>query len=97
MGSIYSAYFMEDWFCFGDSCPRREGRRAGNRRDKPFPSTVVACDYMAEIPIAYGVDFLNVVITGAIAFWEATRCARVEPRDCLSAIQILIGVWEPSI
>ena len=31
--------------------------------------TVNACDFTAKIPMAHGVDSLNVAAAGAIAFW----------------------------
>lgn len=33
-------------------------------------STIDACDFVVEIPMAHGVDSLNVAACGAIAFWE---------------------------
>ena len=35
-----------------------------------FPSTIVACDYTVKIPMAHGVDSLNVAAASAVAFWE---------------------------
>ena len=36
-----------------------------------LPATVVAgCDYVVRIPMAHGVDSLNVAAAGAVAFWE---------------------------
>ena len=34
------------------------------------PKTIDACDYTVKIPMAHGVDSLNVAAAGAIAFWE---------------------------
>ena len=35
-----------------------------------FPSTIAACDYTVKIPMAHGVDSLNVAAASAVAFWE---------------------------
>ncbi len=35
-----------------------------------FPSTIFACDYTVKIPMAHGVDSLNVAAASAVAFWE---------------------------
>ena len=34
------------------------------------PKTIEECDYTVKIPMAHGVDSLNVAAAGAIAFWE---------------------------
>ena len=39
-------------------------------------STIAACDYTVKIPMANGVDSLNVAAAGAIAFWQLTREAK---------------------
>ena len=36
-------------------------------------ATIDACDYTVKIPMAHGVDSLNVAAAGAIAFWELTK------------------------
>lgn len=36
-------------------------------------STIEACDYTVKIPMAEGVDSLNVAAASAVAFWEITR------------------------
>jgi tRNA G18 (ribose-2'-O)-methylase SpoU len=33
-------------------------------------TTIVACDYTARIPMAHGVDSLNVAAASAVAFWQ---------------------------
>ena len=33
-------------------------------------STIASCDYCAKIPMAHGVDSLNVAAAGAVAFWQ---------------------------
>ena len=35
-----------------------------------FPSTIAACDYTVKIPMAHGVDSLNVAAASAVAVWE---------------------------
>lgn len=37
------------------------------------PKTIHVCDYTVKIPMAEGVDSLNVAAAGAIAFWEMGR------------------------
>ena len=32
--------------------------------------TIAACDYTVRIPMAHGVDSLNVAAASAVAFWE---------------------------
>lgn len=36
-------------------------------------STIEACDYTVKIPMAKGVDSLNVAAASAVAFWELTK------------------------
>ena len=33
-------------------------------------STIKACDYTIKIPMAHGVDSLNVAAASAVAFWQ---------------------------
>ena len=35
--------------------------------------TIAKCDYTVKIPMAHGVDSLNVAAAGAVAFWQLTR------------------------
>ena len=35
--------------------------------------TIDGCDYTVKIPMAHGVDSLNVAAASAIAFWELCR------------------------
>lgn len=35
-----------------------------------FPETIAACDFTVRIPMAHGVDSLNVAAASAVAFWE---------------------------
>ena len=41
----------------------------GTEGDGLAPATVAACDFTARIPMAHGVDSLNVAAAGAVAFW----------------------------
>lgn len=45
----------------------------GTEGDGLAPATVARCDYTARIPMAHGVDSLNVAAAGAVAFWELCR------------------------
>lgn len=38
-----------------------------------LPSTIAACDWTVMIPMAHGVDSLNVAAAGTVAFWELKR------------------------
>ena len=42
----------------------------GTEGDGLAARTVAACDYTVRIPMAHGVDSLNVAAAGAVAFWE---------------------------
>lgn len=42
----------------------------GTEGDGLRPETVAACDYTVMIPMAHGVDSLNVAAASAIAFWQ---------------------------
>ena len=42
----------------------------GTEGDGLAASTIAACDYVVRIPIAQGVDSLNVAAARAVAFWE---------------------------
>ena len=45
----------------------------GTEGDGLAPATVAHCDYTARIPMAHGVDSLNVAAAGAVAFWTLCR------------------------
>ena len=34
------------------------------------PATIARCDYTVRIPMAHGVDSLNVAAASAVAFWQ---------------------------
>lgn len=42
----------------------------GTEGDGLKSSTITACDYTVKIPMAHGVDSLNVAAAGAVAFWQ---------------------------
>ena len=45
----------------------------GNEGSGLKDSTIRACDYTIRIPMAHGVDSLNVAAAGAVAFWQLGR------------------------
>lgn len=45
----------------------------GTEGDGLAPSTIARCDFTARIPMAHGVDSLNVAAAGAVAFWTLCR------------------------
>ena len=45
----------------------------GTEGDGLAPETVATCDFTARIPMAHGVDSLNVAAAGAVAFWTLCR------------------------
>ena len=50
-----------------------EGKLAiilGSEGDGLTPATIAACDYTVRIPMAHGVDSLNVAAASAVAFWQ---------------------------
>ena len=42
----------------------------GTEGDGLAPTTIAGCDFTARIPMARGVDSLNVAAAGAVAFWQ---------------------------
>ena len=44
----------------------------GTEGDGLSKNTIAECDYTVKIPMAHGVDSLNVAAAGAIAFWQLT-------------------------
>ena len=42
----------------------------GTEGDGLAQSTIARCDYTVKIPMAHGVDSLNVAAASAVAFWE---------------------------
>ena len=45
----------------------------GTEGDGLAPATIASCDFTARIPMAHGVDSLNVAAAGAVAFWTLCR------------------------
>lgn len=45
----------------------------GAEGDGLLPETIAACDYCVKIPMAHGVDSLNVAACSAVAFWELAK------------------------
>jgi tRNA G18 (ribose-2'-O)-methylase SpoU len=45
----------------------------GTEGDGLMPQTIAACDYTVRIPMAHGVDSLNVAAASAVAFWQLRR------------------------
>ena len=48
----------------------------GNEGNGLTLETIAACDYTVRIPMAHGVDSLNVAAAGAVAFWQLTCFSR---------------------
>ena len=42
----------------------------GTEGDGLAASTIASCDYCVKIPMAHGVDSLNVASASAVAFWQ---------------------------
>ena len=56
-----------------DPCLPLNGKLAvvlGTEGDGLAPATIAACDFSVRIPMARGVDSLNVAAASAVAFWE---------------------------
>ena len=45
----------------------------GTEGDGLSHTTIANCDYTVRIPMAHGVDSLNVAAAGAVAFWELSK------------------------
>lgn len=45
----------------------------GTEGDGLASATIDGCDYTVMIPMAHGVDSLNVAAASAVAFWELSR------------------------
>ena len=45
----------------------------GTEGDGLSPEAIAAADYVVRIPMAHGVDSLNVAAASAVAFWELTK------------------------
>ena len=63
----------EDSLSLDDPRLRQADRLAiilGTEGDGLAPDTIARCDYTVRIPMAHGVDSLNVAAASAVAFWE---------------------------
>ena len=59
-----------------DPCLMAEEKLAiilGTEGDGLSKTTIAKSDYTVKIPMAHGVDSLNVAAAGAVAFWQLTR------------------------
>lgn len=62
--------------CIDDPSLMREEKLAiilGTEGDGLSSSTIAQCDYTVRIPMAHGVDSLNVAAASAVAFWQLSR------------------------
>lgn len=70
----------EDSLCIDSPQLMREQKLAivlGTEGDGLATETIETCDYTVRIPMAQGVDSLNVAAASAVAFWQLgtmTRC-----------------------
>ena len=53
--------------------PERLAIVLGTEGDGLASATIDGCDYTVMIPMAHGVDSLNVAAASAVAFWELSR------------------------
>ena len=63
----------DDSISLRDECLKRCEKLAlvlGTEGDGLAESTIASCDYTVRIPMAHGVDSLNVAAASAVAFWE---------------------------
>ena len=63
----------EDSIGIGDPVLKQAGKLAvilGSEGDGLPLETISACDYTVKIPMAHGVDSLNVAAAAAVVFWE---------------------------
>ncbi len=59
-----------------DPCLSDEKKLAillGSEGNGLTPQTIAECDYTVRIPMAHGVDSLNVAAASAVAFWQLRR------------------------
>ena len=74
LGFKTAAFALEDdSISLADSRLAAEERLAlvfGTEGDGLAPATIAACDYTVKIPMAHGVDSLNVAAATAVAFWQ---------------------------
>lgn len=63
----------EDSVSIGDPCLAGKEKLAvvlGTEGDGLAPVSIAECDYTVRIPMAHGVDSLNVAAASAVAFWQ---------------------------
>ena len=74
LGFKTAAFALEDRsVSLADAALNAEERLAlvfGTEGDGLAPATIAACDYTVKIPMAHGVDSLNVAAATAVAFWQ---------------------------
>lgn len=66
----------DDTLRIDDPCLAKAERLAivlGTEGDGLAEDTIADCDYTVKIPMAHGVDSLNVAAAGAVAFWELAK------------------------
>lgn len=77
LGFTTAAMALEDdSVALDDPCLARAERLAlvfGTEGDGLAQSTISRCDYTVRIPMAHGVDSLNVAAASAVAFWQFRR------------------------
>ena len=49
----------------------------GTEGDGLASATIAGCDHTVMIPMAHGVDSLNVAAASAVAFWELAKFRRI--------------------
>lgn len=72
----------DDTVCIDDSRLMSEEKLAivlGTEGDGLAAATIDGCDYTVRIPMAHGVDSLNVAAASAVAFWQLGRPAVWQP------------------
>ncbi|MDO4532953.1 MAG: RNA methyltransferase [Coriobacteriia bacterium] len=74
LGFKTAAFALEDRsISLADPALAAEERLAlvfGTEGDGLAPATIASCDYTVKIPMAHGVDSLNVAAATAVAFWQ---------------------------
>ena len=63
----------DDSVSLDDPCLKASEKPAlvlGTEGDGLSRKTIASCDYTVKIPMAHGVDSLNVAAASAVAFWE---------------------------
>lgn len=74
----------EDSLPIDDPALRKEDKLAlilGTEGDGLAAATIAGCDYTVKIPMAHGVDSLNVAAASAVAFWQLCGPARQSYKD----------------